>query len=71
MEKLCAKCEVSFSCGSEESICWCKQVDLSAYTLKYLETNFKGCLCPACLQPFAIVDMDAELEEDEEEEGFY
>ncbi len=65
MEKLCAKCGVKFSCGSEETSCWCKAVDLGTYTLKYLETNFAGCLCPACLQPFAVVDMNAEVEEND------
>ena len=67
MEKECAKCGVVFSCGVQEKSCWCKEVQLSRYTLKFLETNFEGCLCPACLQPFAIVDMNAAVEEEEED----
>lgn len=64
MEKECAKCKVIFSCGSANANCWCDAVNLSAYTIKYLEENFNGCLCPACLQLFAVVDLDGEVEEE-------
>jgi hypothetical protein len=68
MEKECAKCKVMFSCDSAGTNCWCETVQLSPYTLRFLKENFTGCLCPACLQPFAVVDLEAEVEEEKYED---
>jgi Zn finger protein HypA/HybF involved in hydrogenase expression len=65
MEKNCPKCNAAFTCKSNEAGCWCNDVKLSSYTLQYLAENFKNCLCPNCLQPFEMVDRDAEVDMDD------
>jgi hypothetical protein len=62
MEKTCPKCKSTFICKNEMPGCWCGNLKLSDYTLRYLKTNFDGCLCYECLKPFEIVDMDAEID---------
>jgi hypothetical protein len=51
-QKSCRRCGTRFDCCSGD--CWCEDVQLTAATLKWLQRNYAGCLCPACLAEFAI-----------------
>ncbi|MCT4639939.1 MAG: cysteine-rich CWC family protein [Bacteroidales bacterium] len=49
-KKECPKCGAEFSCFAEtKQRCWCMDVELSEDTLKVLNSDFNGCLCPDCL----------------------
>jgi ribosomal protein L34E len=51
--KSCQRCGSGFDCLSEN--CWCGKLQLAPKTLEWLERNYAGCLCPACLAEFTAV----------------
>jgi hypothetical protein len=50
---ICPKCESNFLCGRSEKACWCQSMTLSHDTLTKLQKEFKGCLCPHCLEQYS------------------
>jgi hypothetical protein len=52
-QKNCRRCGTNFECCSGD--CWCEDIHLTAATLKWLQRNYTGCLCPACIAEFAVV----------------
>jgi len=53
-DKKCSKCGNAFECTNDADGCWCQQYTLSLDVLKHLKENFENCLCPECLQGYAI-----------------
>jgi hypothetical protein len=52
-QTICRRCGTGFECCSGN--CWCEDIPLTAATLKWLQRNYVGCLCRACLSEFALV----------------
>ena len=45
----CESCGREFSCGADESTCWCAEHTLGPERLAILREHFERCLCPDCL----------------------
>jgi Cysteine-rich CWC len=58
-DKICSKCNVTFSCGSPEPGCWCESIHLTHETLQLLKEKYDNCLCPECLKSFEQTDLAA------------
>jgi hypothetical protein len=46
----CARCDAEFSCGAGTGACWCAAVDVPRDVLEQLAAEYRGCLCPKCLE---------------------
>jgi len=54
MEKNCSKCGTPFGCKAEGPGCWCESLQVAPETLAQLRGQYDNCLCPSCLQQFAV-----------------
>ncbi|NCC71760.1 MAG: hypothetical protein EOM06_00045 [Sphingobacteriia bacterium] len=50
---ICPKCGRSFTCNPTGK-CWCSGFTIPAENLRLLKTKYSSCLCPECLQEFAV-----------------
>jgi hypothetical protein len=56
-EGLCACCGQPFACELSVGGCWCSAVPLTDADRATLKANYKGCLCPACLNQIAATQL--------------
>lgn len=54
----CSRCKTCEKCGSQfecrPANCWCESVALSPAALKWLQRTYADCLCPICLEGYAV-----------------
>ncbi|MCA9471665.1 MAG: cysteine-rich CWC family protein [Nitrospira sp.] len=48
-QKSCSRCGATFECLSGHG-CWCQDVSLTCEHLRWIESHYDNCLCPACLK---------------------
>jgi hypothetical protein len=58
--KQCSKCQTPFECKNDEGGCWCEGYTLTLDTLKDLKATFDNCLCPECLNEYALEQTNQE-----------
>ncbi len=63
----CNRCGESFSCGANETKCWCESFAL----LSPIPKQYKDCLCQACLNVFQVKNVTASGDGLAEGEDFY
>lgn len=56
----CAACGEKFVCGATQAGCWCGEIKLSEATRAALKERYKGCVCRACLEGFAVTGLGGE-----------
>jgi hypothetical protein len=50
--KTCEKCGSPFECRTAN--CWCESVPLGPAALTWLQRAYADCLCPMCLEGYAV-----------------
>jgi hypothetical protein len=48
ISKVCECCQQGFTCGQYG--CWCAEIGVTETQMAWIETSFRDCLCPTCLQ---------------------
>lgn len=53
-KKVCDSCGIAFGCGANSDGCWCTELTLTESQAANIQAKFTDCLCPTCLQKFAV-----------------
>ena len=56
MDKACSRCGKRFHCNSPIPGCWCEKVTLDQTRWKAAKENYQNCVCPTCLNLFAVTE---------------